>query len=209
MIRFGKKQIAMIMACAAVLSSGLSGTASTAKAGPQPYLGDVMIVGFNFCPRDWEPANGQLLPIAQYTALFSLLGTQFGGDGRTTFALPDLRGRVIAGQGRGPGLSPRVVNQKYGTETQTMTTSTMPPHSHAVNANNLDGDRPGPRGKLLAAAPTGGTGNETIYSTEDPTVTMNPAMIGNSGGSIPFSTMDPALGLYHCIAINGDYPSRN
>ncbi|MBS8225781.1 phage tail protein [Vannielia litorea] len=180
-----------------------------ARAGADPSLGDVMIVGFNFCPRGWAKAEGQLLPINQNQSLYSLLGTQFGGDGRTSFALPDLRGRFTMGQGSGAGLTPRTAGQKGGAETRTMTVAQMPAHSHSVNANNLDGDRPGPGGKLLAAAPTGGTGNETIYSQDAPNVTMNPTMIAHSGGSQAFPVVDPFLALTHCIAIQGIFPSRN
>lgn len=206
---FNFRKAALTALCATVLTSGVFGFANTARAGSDPYLGDVMIVGFNFCPRGWAPASGQLLPISGNESLYSLLGTQFGGDGRTTFALPDLRGRVVVGQGNGTGLTPRAAGQKFGAESQVMTETTMPSHSHKVNANNLDGDRPGPGNKLLAAAPTGGTGNETIYSLEDPTVTMNPAMIGQTGGGASFSTLDPTLGLLHCIATEGFFPSRN
>lgn len=196
---------ASILAAVAALSSA----PAPASAGTDPFLGDVIIVGFNFCPRGWAKAEGQILPINQNQALFSLLGTQFGGDGRTTFALPDLRGRFTMGQGQGAGLSTRLAGQKGGSETHTMTVAELPTHNHQVNANNLDGDRPGPGGKLLAAAPTGGTGNETIYSTEPPNVAMNPLMIGNSGGNQPFPVVDPFVALTHCIALQGTFPSRN
>lgn len=112
------------------------------------------------------------------------------------------------GVGDGPGLAPRVIGEQSGSENRTMTVSTMPSHSHAVNANNLDGDLAGPGGKLLAAAPTGGTGNETIYSTENPNVTMAATMIGSAGQNAPINTRDPYLVLYHCIATVGAFPSR-
>ncbi len=194
-----------ILATAAALTTA----PAPARAGAYPSLGDVMIVGFTFCPRGWARADGQLLPINSYQALFSLLGTQFGGDGRTTFALPDLRSRFTMGQGNGSSLTPRNAGQKGGTETATMTAATMASHNHLVNANNLDGDRPGPGGKLLAAAPTGGTGNETIYSQDTPNVTMNAAMISNTGGGQSFPVVDPFLALTHCIALQGTFPSRN
>ena len=203
------KKVSFSAVCALTLTLGLASAPDRARAGPDPLLGDIMIVGFNFCPRGWLKADGQLLAISSNQSLFSLLGTQFGGDGRTTFALPDLSGRVTMGIGNGPGLTPRTAGQKGGSETRTMTQSTMASHSHAVNANNLDGDKPGPGGKLLAAAPSGGTGNETIYSTENPTVTMAAGMIAATGGSVPIDTQDPYLSLYHCIAIQGQFPSRN
>ncbi|ARE83472.1 microcystin dependent protein, putative [Roseovarius sp. TM1035] len=202
-----KSMLAAVGALSLTLSLGT--TPNQAKAGLEPFLGDIMIVGFNFCPRGWSEAAGQLLPIAQNQALFSLLGTQFGGDGITTFALPDLRGRITVGQGTGNGLTPRLAGQRFGSETKVMTEATMPQHSHTVQANNLDGDLPGPGNKLLAAAPTGGSGNETIYSQANPNVTMSAAMIAPAGASTPISTLDPTLALYHCIATVGAFPSRN
>ena len=203
------KKATVSAVCALTLSVGLTSAPNRAAADSEPYLGDIMIVGFSFCPRNWAKAEGQLLSINMNQALFALLGTQYGGDGSTTFGLPDLRGRVTMGQGNGPGLTSRTAGQRGGSETKTMTVSTMPSHGHAVNANNLDGDKPGPGGKLLAAAPTGGTGNETIYSTAAPTVTMSAAMIGNTGGYGAINTQDPYLSLVHCIATQGVFPSRN
>ncbi len=196
-------------ACALALTLGFVSAPKPAEAGPDAYIGDIMIVGFNFCPRGWALADGQLLPISQNQALFSLLGTQFGGDGRTTFGLPDMRSRAAIGQGSGPALPTYRAGQVGGGEYTVMTTLTMPSHNHLVNANNLDGDKPGPGGKLLAAAPTGGTGNETIYSNQPANVTMNPTMIGNTGQNLPIYTQDPYLGLYHCIATVGIFPSRS
>ena len=110
---------------------------STLSAGTQaqafePFLGEVRTFGFNFCPRGWAAADGQLLPISQYSALFALFGTIYGGDGRTTFALPDLRGRFVMHQGTGPGLSPRTIGEKRGVETVTLTTPQIPSHAHDV-----------------------------------------------------------------------------
>lgn len=195
-------------AAALVLAAGLVARPAPAAAGPNPYIGDIISVPYTFCPRDWAEAGGQLLPISSHTALFSLFGTTYGGDGRTNFALPDLRGRVAMHTGRGPGLTNRPLGQKFGSETQVLNETTLPSHSHAVNANNLDGDKPGPGSKLLAAAPEGGAGDETIYSNQGPTVVMNPAMIANTGGSQPVATLDPFLVLRYCVALVGTYPSR-
>lgn len=184
-------------------------TPEPAVAGPNPYIGDIMVVGENFCPRGWASAEGQLLSIAQHNALFSLLGTTYGGDGRTTFGLPDLRGRRAMGTGSGPALSPRKMGEKPGTETRALTVREMPAHSHAVNANNKDGDKPGPGGKLLAAAPPGGSGSETIYSDQGPTVKMSEDMITEAGKGQPFAVTDPTLVMRYCIALVGIYPSRN
>jgi len=202
------KRAAISAGCAVTLLLALASPPDRAWAGTEPYIGDIMIVGFNFCPRGWLKADGQLIAISQNTTLFSLLGTTFGGDGQTNFALPDLRGRAVMGVGQGPGLPARVVGEASGNENKTMTVSTMPSHSHMVNANNLDGDQAGPGGKLLAAAPTGGTGNETIYSTTNPNVTMATAMISSAGQNTPIDTRDPYLALYHCIATEGAFPSR-
>lgn len=205
---YSRKSLCTVV-CTLTLTFGLGSSPNRAEAGIEPYLGDIMIVGFNFCPVGWAEAAGQLLPISQNQALFSLLGTQFGGDGVTTFALPDLRGRLTLGQGTGPGLTPRQAGQKIGTETKVMTEATMPAHSHVVNANNLDGNLPGPGSKLLAAAPTGGSGNETIYSQASPNVTMSAAMIGVTGGGAAINTQDPSLALYHCISTRGIFPPRS
>lgn len=180
-----------------------------AQAGPNPYIGELMIVGFNFCPRGWIPAEGQLLAIASYQALFSLYGTNYGGDGRTSFGMPDLRGRVAIGEGAGPGLPTATLGAKLGAEIEVMTSAKMPSHNHAVNANNLDGDKAGPGGKLLAAAPTGGAGNETIYSTSAPNKTMSSSMITSTGSGTAFSIVDPKLGLLHCVSTQGLFPPRN
>lgn len=201
---FAKSTLPILALTAALVS----GKPDRADAGYEPYLGDVMIVGFNFCPRGWAPADGRLLQIAQNQALYSLLGPTFGGDGRTTFALPDLRGRLTIGQGAGPSLTAHSAGAKGGAENQAMTAQTMPPHSHTVNANNLDGNFSGPGDKLLAAAPTGGTGNETIYSNQPPNRAMSSEMISPTGGNLPFPVLDPTIGLLHCIATQGVFPSR-
>lgn len=193
---------------ALMLAAPLSMAPAPAKAGVEPYIGDIMLTGYNFCPRGWAATDGQLLLISQNTALFSLLGTTYGGDGRTTFGLPDLRGRTAMGQGRGDGLTQRVQGQKFGSADVTMTNANLPAHSHSVRANNLDGDLPGPGGKLLAAAPPNGTGSETIYSNLPKTVQMAPSMIGHTGGGQPISVADPSLVLTYCIATEGTFPSR-
>ncbi len=179
------------------------------EAGADPLLGELMIVGFNFCPRGWIAAEGQILSINTNQSLYSLYGTTFGGDGRTSFAMPDLRGRVVIGEGSGPGLPIATLGARTGATTATMTETTMPSHNHVVNANNLDGDKAGPGGKLLAAAPTGGTGNETIYSTAPADRQMAEEMITSSGGGRSFPITDPKLGLLHCISTGGTFPSRN
>ncbi len=202
-------RLATLALSALTAMTALVGTSPEAAAGSEPYIGDIMIVGFNFCPRNWAPAQGQILPINQNQALFALLGTQYGGDGQTTFALPDLRGRLTVGVAPGPGSPTNTQGQKSGSETQVMTVATMPAHSHIVNATNSDGDLPGPAGKLLAAAPTGGSGNETIYSDQPANKTMSPAMISSTGSGQPFPVLDPFQALTHCIAMQGYFPPRS
>ncbi|MEL7252738.1 MAG: tail fiber protein [Pseudomonadota bacterium] len=196
-----------LLAC---LTMTITAMPNKVAADSEPFLGEMKIVGYNFCPRGWAEANGQLLPIAQNQALFSILGTIYGGDGRTTFALPDLRGRVVLSRGAGPGLSSFFQSAKAGSETANMAANNMPAHNHRVNANNKNGDKGGPKGKLLAAAPPGGTGNETIYNSEPADARrMNPSMISSTGQSASFDVTDPGLGILHCIALQGIFPSRS
>lgn len=179
-------------------------------ADAEPYLGEIAPMGIiGFCPVGWASAEGQILAISQNNALFALIGTAFGGDGRTTFGLPDLRGRVPMGYGSGPGLSPRAWGQRGGQEAVTLTGNQLAAHSHAVNATNSDGNFPGPGSKILAAAPDGGSGQETIYSDQAATVQMSSQMIGPSGGSQPVNVQDPTLVIRYCIALQGVFPSRN
>lgn len=191
------------------LAAVISATPDQVRADANPYIGDVLITGANYCPRGWTAMDGQLLPIASYTAVFSLVGTTYGGDGRTTFGIPDMRGRMAMGQGRGAGLTTRSQGQKFGVTTHTLSVPQMPQHSHTVMANNLDGDKPGPADKLLAAAPPNGAGSETIYSDQPATVQMSSSMIGNSGGNQPLNITDPSQVLTYCFALEGVYPSRN
>lgn len=184
-------------------------TALPAAAQDDRYLGEIFYNGYNFCPRGTAATDGQLLAIAQNTALFSLLGTFYGGDGRTTFALPDLRGRAALQNGTGPGLVPVRIGERGGTQETVLTVANLAPHSHAVNANNLDGDRPGPGGKVLAAAPPSGAGSETIYSDQPATVTMNPLMIASTGVSEAVPVDDPYQAITFCIRLTGIYPSRS
>ena len=191
-------------------SLGLVAASSlTSAASAQDYLGTIIQVGFTFCPLGTISAEGQLLAINQNQSLYSLFGTTYGGDGRTTFALPDLRGRSPMSQGTGPGLPTYTLGQRGGAETRPLTLANLPAHSHAVNANNLDGDKAGPGGKLLAAAPTGGTGNETIYSNQPPTVQMSAEMISTAGSGQSFSTLDPAIVIRYCVVTQGLFPPRN
>ncbi|MDU8930044.1 tail fiber protein [Alisedimentitalea sp. MJ-SS2] len=184
--------------------------AAVAQADADPMLGDLMPVGFNFCPRGWAAADGQLLPISSNQSLYSLLGTMYGGDGRTSFALPDLRGRMPVHNGTA-SFGSYTQGQRGGATTATMTIQTMPAHSHLVNATNAQGDKLGPGGDYLAD-PNTNDPNTELHIYHDGGVgqqIMNAAMISNTGGSQTFGVQDPFLAVNWCIALQGIFPSRN
>lgn len=194
------------------LAAGLSAPATPAAA-QEFWIGQIVMGGWNFCPRTTTGADGQLLAISQNTALFSLYGTMYGGDGRTTFGLPDLRGRVPMHTGSGPGLTPRVQGQKFGTETVTLTVPQMPAHNHIVNSTNLDGDKNGPGTDFLAVPSDAATGTKyddlDIYHNGPPNRTMDPAMISNAGGNLPHPNIQPVQVIRYCVVLQGIFPSRN
>jgi microcystin-dependent protein len=172
-----------------------------------PFLGEIKMFGGNFAPSGWAFCNGQLLSIAQNTALFSILGTQFGGDGVTTFGLPDLRGRVPVHQGAGPGLSPYVIGQLGGTEQVTLTTGQMPAHSHLVNADGNAGGKNLPTGNFPGSVSPSAT--EKMYSPGPASGTMNAGMIAPAGNSQPVPVIQPYECVSFIIALRGIFPSRN
>ncbi len=169
----------------------------------EPFIGQIQIFGFNFAPRGWALCDGQLLPISQYSALFSLLGTAFGGDGRTTFALPDLRGRVPVHVGNGPGLSPIRWGDKSGAESMTLTVVNLPSHSHALVGTNATADQAQPGGNALAQS------SEDQYAAAAPGDAMRAGSVGSAGGNQAFNIRNPFVGIYYSIALQGIYPSRN
>jgi microcystin-dependent protein len=170
----------------------------------EPFLGQIQAFGFNFPPRGWAFCDGQLLPISANTALFSLLGTMYGGDGRTTFALPDLRGRSIVHIGHGAGLSPIVQGQRGGSETVTLTVANLPSHNHSVTATTNDGTLDEP-----AAGVRFGTAGTAIYAQGGAaSVVMAGDSTTNTGGSQGFNIRDPYLGIPYSIAMVGVFPSR-
>jgi microcystin-dependent protein len=162
-----------------------------------PFLGEVKIVSFNFAPKGWALCNGQLLPINQNQALFSLLGTTYGGNGQTTFALPNLQGRVPLHMG-----SAFVMGQAGGETAHTLNISEMPAHTHIPVGSSNNASVTTPAGNLWAAQSGGG------YSPSS-NANMNPASITNVGGSQPHDNMSPYLVLNFCIALSGVFPSRN
>jgi microcystin-dependent protein len=168
-----------------------------------PFLGEIMLVPYNFAPRSWAFCQGQILPIAQNSALFSLLGTTYGGNGQTTFALPDLRGRCAVSQGQGPGLSNYALGQVSGNENVTLSINQMPAHGHSVGSVDDDSTKITPTGNSLANISAKG------YSNAAPTSLMNQAMIKPTGNNQPFQIIQPLLALNYCIALEGVFPSRN
>ena len=172
----------------------------------EPFIGQIYIVGFNFAPRGFATCDGQLLPIAQNTALFSLLGTIYGGNGQVTFALPDLRGRFPTHQGQGPGLSDYSIGQVAGEENHTLMANEMPLHSHGMVATTAAGNSQSPANHILA---TDGAGGTAPYSSGVANTGMAANMIGASGGSQPHNNLPPYLCLNFVIALQGIYPSRN
>lgn len=180
----------------------------------EPFIGQIQAFGFNFAPRGWAQCNGQLLPINANQALFSLLGTTYGGDGRTTFALPDLRGRTMLSEGTGPGLSPRPLGQRSGTETNTLNANQLPSHNHTLGAaatvsipvSEEDADQDEASGKFLA--------NGTFYHDQPGGVYGSGPIplsgsTNNAGSSQSINNMQPYLVVNICIALTGIFPSRN
>ena len=170
----------------------------------EPFIGQIMMVGFNFPPRGWAFCDGQLLSITSNTALFSLLGTTYGGDGRTIFGLPDLRGRVAIHPGTGAGLRTYRWGERGGVENVTLTVNQMPQHDHVALAFSGRGDEQSPDGHVWAMKP-----RDDDYSSKAPNVQMSAQAINYAGGNQSHPNIQPYLGIYHCIALVGIYPSRN
>jgi len=178
----------------------------------QPYLGEIRMFAGNFAPRGNALCAGQLLSIQQNTALFSLLGTFYGGNGVSNFQLPDLRSRLPISMGNGPGLTPRVIGEQGGTETVTLLQTTTPQHNHFVNATTDVGNLPGPTNKAIPASPTDGTTPGSLYVVPPNTITpvaMAAQSLPVAGGSQPHQNMQPSLCITFIIALNGIFPSRN
>jgi microcystin-dependent protein len=171
-----------------------------------PFIGQIQPFGFNFAPVGWAFCNGQLLSIAQNQALFSLLGTMYGGDGRTTFGLPDLRGRVPIGPRNGPGLSNYALGQKGGVETVTLTVNQLPSHNHAAAAASPAGNSNDAISNIWAD--DAGVSSAT-YSSAAASGTMRGDAIGNAGGGQAHENRQPFLAVNFIIALQGIFPSRN
>jgi microcystin-dependent protein len=173
----------------------------------EPFIGQIIMSGFNFAPRGYATCDGQILSIAQNTALFSLLGTTFGGNGQTTFALPDLRGRVPIHQGQGPGLTNRTMGEQAGEENHTLISTEMPMHNHLFSTNNVAGAVGTPNGNFLAASSDPSV--SSFYRPTSDGSTLNPQSIGLAGGNQPHNNMQPYLVINFSIALEGIFPSRN
>jgi microcystin-dependent protein len=214
-----------LAAALALLLGGAAGYTPAASAQDDCFIGEVRFFAGNFAPRNWQLAHGQLLAIAQNTALFSILGTTYGGDGRTNFALPDLRGRAAVGAGRGPGLSDYPLGAKQGVESVTLNVTQMPPHSHGAttsidslsvvaHAVTAAGNSASPAGNLWAE-----TGRTSAYATGAADTSLRAdavtasgtasTSVASTGGGQPVSVVQPVQALTPIICVTGIFPSRN
>lgn len=174
-----------------------------------PYVGEIRLFAFSRTPTGWLACDGSLQPISEYEVLFTLLGTTFGGDGVNTFSVPDLRGRIPLHQGTGPGLSPRVMGERDGTETVALISSQMPAHTHTANAtkNSASATAPGP-----TVVPGALTTTDTMYATDltgATTFTLAANAVSIQGGSVPHENTMPTLTASYCIAYAGIFPSQS
>lgn len=173
------------------------------------FIGEIRIFAGNFAPKGWAFCNGDLIPISQNTALFSLLGTTYGGDGKTNFALPDLRGRAPMHQGTGPGLTQRILGDADGVASVTLLPTQMPAHTHQAGCVTTQSNEANPSNAVWAANNAGGKGGGAATGYQPTANTaMNPAAIAPSGGSQPHNNMQPYLGINFIIALQGEFPMR-
>ena len=170
-----------------------------------PFVAKIRIFPFNFPPKGWAWCDGQLLPLSQNTALFSLLGTTYGGNGKSNFALPDLQGRAPMHPGQGPGLSLHDLGEAGGSETVTLLDSEIPSHSHTLQASSDDGDLKAPANTRVLARSTNGFLYQNVATGIQP---MSGQALAPAGGDQPHNNMQPYLTCYFCIALQGVYPPR-
>lgn len=176
----------------------------------EAYVAEIRLFAGNFAPRGWAFCDGSLLPISQNTALFSLLGTNYGGDGRTTFGLPDLRGRVPMNHGAGPGLTQRFIGESAGANSTTITVAEMPAHSHGVIGTSSAANVEVPNANVRFGTAPGGRGQQgpPLYTSQSPNTALAPQTISVSGNSQPVSLVKPVLAINYIIALQGIFPSR-
>jgi len=223
-----KKNNALRIAVGAILSDGaLVASAPVYSCAAEPYIGSICITAASFCPANTHmAAQGQTLPISQYTTLFSLLGTTYGGNGTTSFALPDMRGRTPVGAGQGPGLQPVKLGQIRGVDYLTLTDQQLPSHNHAAtftgdtvavkaSTNNATTAQAGAGDYLASSSALGGTQRYIPATDAGTTVDLGgvsggggTVQVNNNGGSQPFANYSPQQALTYCIAVTGVYPSR-
>jgi len=176
----------------------------------QPYVGEIRIFAGTFVPVNWALCNGQLLSIAQYDTLYVLLGTTYGGDGVNTFGLPDLQGRVPLGQGQGPGLTNRIMGEKSGSETVTLTPAQMPGHVHSFSATSAAATTNAPSGNILAVADFSGKMYlDNTLSPSEVTINLPANTVSSAGGGQPHENRVPSLTLSYIISTVGIFPSQN
>lgn len=200
----------MFLMLGVALGFNMVGAKPALAGGSESWIGEIDLVPYNFAPQGWAFCDGQLLSISQNSALFSLIGTTYGGNGTTTFALPDLRGRLPIGVGQGPGLSNYDLGQTGGTETVTLNNSNMPIHNHPINATTNPGTTATPGTNVYLAQPQTPDRQEIdIYAGGTPNTQLSPSSTSPSGGSQPIYNMQPYLGLHYIIALQGIYPTRD
>lgn len=170
------------------------------------YIGEIRMVGFDFAPTGWALCNGQVLPISNYSPLFALIGTTYGGNGTTNFALPNMQSRIPMHYGTGPGLSTYAMGEEGGAENVTLLITQMPAHNHILNVSNAGGDQLTPGNHILAAESSGAA---PIYSDTQPNSTMNVSSIGLAGNSQSHENRQPFLVVNFIIALEGIFPSRS
>lgn len=177
----------------------------------EPFLGEVKIFGFNYAPRGWGFCDGGLVQISQFTALFSILGTTYGGDGRVSFALPNLQGRAPMHPGSGPDLTPRILGERGGTDSVSLKEANLPAHNHAIYASTEKATQKDPSASAVLAKQAGRKGGGAkVYSTDTSSLTaMGGDSLSKTGGGQPHTNMQPYLSLNFCIALQGLYPARN
>ncbi len=173
------------------------------------FIGNIVSVGFNFAPQGYALCHGQLISISQYTALFSLLGTTYGGNGTTNFALPDLRGRAAVGMGNGAGLSPVTLGEQSGVDSTTLLQTNLPAHTHALNVQSGQGSTGTPGTGVALAQTTLDDGMPVnSYSSAAPNTTLASASIGSAGGGQALPLRNPYVGMNYAICLEGVYPPR-
>jgi len=196
-----RNKLLLLVVVLIVVLTTLASVPATAQV--TPFIGEIRYVSFNFAPQGWALCNGQLLSISQNSALFNLIGTTYGGDGKTTFALPDMRGRVPVATGQGVNLTDRIIGSTGGQESVALTGPQMPKHRHALKAVSGAGNSKAPSGNALANSST-----VAIYSNQAPDVTLQAASMTSQGSGQPHENMQPFLAVTCIIALQGIYPSQ-